>query len=83
MGITLPIHLMLPVYLVLQDSSSDQDDFQSIINELVELDEVRSKVVYHSIRSLDKVKRNFDKSYKPRTFQKGDAMLLWDKRRES
>ena len=44
-NVTLPIHLQLPVYQTLQDSGSDQDDFQRRINELVELDEVRIKVV--------------------------------------
>ena len=82
MNVTLPIHLQLPVYQTLQDSGSDQDDFQSRINELIELDEVRRRAVNQSIKNQDKVKRNFDKSSKPRVFQKGDTVLLWDKRRE-
>ena len=82
-NVTLPIHLKLPVYQVLQESGSDQDDYQSRIHELVELDEVRRRAVDQNTKSRDKVKRNFDKSSRPRTFQKGDTVLLWDKRRET
>ena len=81
-NVTLPIHLKLPVYQALQDSGSDQDDYQSKIHELVELDEVRRKVVDQNIRIQDKVKRNFDRSSRPRIFQKGDTVFSWDKRRE-
>ena len=55
---------------------------QNRINQLVELDEVRRRAVEKSISNQDKVKKNFDKSSKPRSFQKGDTVLLWDKRRE-
>ena len=48
---TLPIHLKLPVYQVLQDSESDKYDYHSRIHELVELDEVRRRAVDHNIRS--------------------------------
>ena len=41
--VTLPIHLKLPVYQVLQESGSDQDDYQSRIHDLVELDESQEK----------------------------------------
>ena len=51
MNVTLPIHLQLPVYQTLQDSGSNQDDFQSRINELTELDEVRRRVVNQSIKN--------------------------------
>ena len=70
------------MYQLLQDFSSNQDAVQNIINQLVELDEVRRRAVEKSISNQDKVKKNFDKSSKPRSFQKGDTVLLWDKRRE-
>ena len=72
MNVTLPIHLKIPVYQALQDSGSYQDDYQSRVHELVELDEVRRKAVDQNIRSQDKLKINFDNSSRPRTFQKGD-----------
>ena len=43
LDVTLPIHLKLPVYQLLQDFSSSQDGFQNRINQLVELDENRRK----------------------------------------
>ena len=55
---------------------------QNRINQLVELNEVRRKTVEKSINNQDKVKKTFDKSSKPRSFQRGDTVLLWDKRRE-
>ena len=55
---------------------------RNIINQLVEFDEVRRRVVEKSISNQDKVKKNFDKSSNPIYFQKGDTVLLWDKRRE-
>ena len=45
MSVTLPIHLKLPVYQVLQESGSNQDDYQSRIHELVELHEIRRRAV--------------------------------------
>ena len=50
---------------------------------MVELDEVKRREVDQNIKNQDKVKRNFDKSSRPRTFQKGDTVLQWDKRREN
>ena len=82
LDVTFPIHLKFLVYQLLQDFSSNQDAVQNIINQLVELDEVRRRAVEKSISNQDKVKKNFDKSSKPRSFQKGDIVLLWDKRRE-
>ena len=37
---------------------------------------------YQSIKNLDKIKRTFDKSTRSGSFQVGDTVLLWDKRRE-
>ena len=50
---------------------------------MVELDEARRRIVDQNIKSQEKVKRNFDKSSRPRTFQKGDTVLLWDANMES
>jgi hypothetical protein len=42
----------------------------------------RRKAFDQSVKNQGKVKRAFDKSSRPRTFQKGDIVLLWDKRKE-
>ena len=52
------------------------------INQIIQLDENRRKALDHSIRNQDKIKRTFDKSARPRPFQIGDTILLWDERRD-
>jgi hypothetical protein len=52
------------------------------MDRLIELDENRRKAFDQSVRNQEKVKRTFDKSSKQRAFQKGDTVLLWDKRKE-
>ena len=80
LDVTLPIHLKLPVYQLLQDFSSNQDDVQIRINQIVELDETKRKAIEKSISNQDKVKKTFDKSSKPRSFQK-DSTSLEEKKR--
>ena len=48
---------------------------------MIELDENKRKSL-DSINNSDKIKRTFDKSTRPGSFQVGDTVLLWDKRRE-
>jgi hypothetical protein len=50
------------------------------MNQLIELDDNRRKEFDQSVRNQEKVKKMFDKSSRPRAFQKGD---LWDKRKKS
>ena len=65
---TLPVHLKLPVYQFVQRYGLD-DNFQQIkIDQLVEMDEIRRKELYQSIKNQEKVKKNFDKSSKQRDF---------------
>ena len=82
LDVTLPIHLKLPMYRLLQNFSSDQDAIQNRVNQLIELDKNRRKSLDQSIRNSNKIKRTFDKSTRPGSFQVGDTVLLWDKRRE-
>ena len=82
LDVTLPVHLKLPVYQLLQAFSTDQNAVQNRMNQLIELDENRRKAFDHSLKNQDKVKKAFDKSSRQRDFQVGDTVLLWDKRRE-
>ena len=77
LDVTSLIHLNLPVYHLLQTFSSDQDAIQNRINQLIKLDESRRNSLDQSIRNLDKVKRNFDRSTHPGSFQVGDIVLHW------
>ena len=52
------------------------------INQIIELDESRRVSLDHSLRHQESMKGTFDKSARPRSFQIGDTVLLWDKRRE-
>ena len=59
--VTLPIHLEVLVYQLLQAFSVDHDALQNGVNQLVELDENRGKAVNLSIKNRDKVKKTFNK----------------------
>ena len=48
----------------------------------MELDENKRKAYDQSYNNQEKIKRDFDKSTKPRLFSVGDTVLLWDKRNE-
>ena len=52
------------------------------INQIVGLDESRRAALDKSLRHQESMKGTFDKSARPRAFQIGDTVLLWDKRRE-
>ena len=82
LDVTLPIHLKLPVYQLLQAFSTDQNAVQNRLDQLIELDENRRKAFDHSLKSQKKIKRAFDKSSRQRDFQVRVTVLLWDKRRE-
>ena len=53
-----------------------------MMNQLIELNENRRKSFDDSLKSQDKGKKTFDKSFRQRDFQVGDTVLLWDKRKE-
>ena len=46
------------------------------------MDENRRKALDQSIKNQEKIKKTFDKSSKPRDFQAGDIVILWEKRKE-
>ena len=52
------------------------------INQIIELDESRRASLDQSLRHQESMKGTFDKLARPRAFQIGDTLLLWDKRRE-
>jgi transposase InsO family protein len=65
---TFLVHLKLPVYQFVQRYGLDDNFQQSRIDQLVELDESRRKVLDQSIRNQEKVKNTFDKSLRQRVF---------------
>ena len=76
------MHLKLLVFSLLQGFASSKDAVENKINQIMELDESKRKAYDQSYKNQEKIKRDFDKSTKPRLFSVGDTVLLWDKRNE-
>jgi hypothetical protein len=73
----LPVHLRLPTYGLVEDTSTEQDAVQNKVNQIIELDEIRQ-----NCRNQIKVKKSFNRSARHRDFIVGDTVLLWDKGKE-
>ena len=67
---------------MLSDYEAKKDEMEQRVNQIIELDESRRESLDQMLRHQESVKGTFDKSAKPRSFQIGDTVLLWDKRRE-
>jgi hypothetical protein len=78
----LPVHLRLPTYGSVEDTSTEQDAVQNRVNQIIELDEIRRRAYDQNCRNQNKVKKAFDRSARYRDFIVGDTVLLWDKGRE-
>jgi transposase InsO family protein len=78
----LPVHLRLPTYGSVEDTSTEQDAVQNRVNQIIELDEIRRRAYDQNCRNQNKVKKAFDRSARQRDFIVGDTVLLWDKGRE-
>jgi hypothetical protein len=78
----LSVHLRLPTYGSVEDTSTEQDAVQNRVNQVIELDEIRRKAYDHNCKNQSKVKKAFDRSARQRDFMIGDTFLLWDKGRE-
>jgi len=57
-------------------------EMQGKIDELIELDENRRYDFDHLIYNQEKKKSKFDKNTRRKRFQKGDFVILWNKRNE-
>jgi hypothetical protein len=53
-----------------------------MVNQVIELDEIRRKAYDQNCRNQSKVKKAFDKLARQRDFMIGDTVFLWDKSRE-
>lgn len=52
------------------------------MNQLVELDENQWKSFDHLVQNQGKIKGMFDKGARQKEFQKGDLVLMWNKKSE-
>ena len=82
MDVTLPVHLKLPAYQLLQHFSTNKDVVQNRIDQIVELDETRRIAFDNICKSQSNIKKSFDRSSRSRSFQVGDMVLLWDRKNE-
>ena len=74
--------MQFPIFKMLLDYSPEEDEMEQRVNQIIELDESRRASLDLLLRHQESVKGTFDKLVKPRSFQIGDMVLLWDKRRE-
>eukprot|EP00253_Pinus_taeda_P015867 PITA_15867 len=81
LDVTLPVHLKLPAYQLLQRFSTNKD-VQNKIDQIVELDETRRITFDNICKSQFNSKKSFDKSSRSRSLQVGDMVLLWDRKNE-
>ena len=79
---TLPLSMQIPIFRMLSDYEAEKDEMEQRVNQIIELDESRRASLDQLLRHQESVKGTFDKLAKPRSFQIGDTILLWDKRRE-
>ena len=79
---TLPLSMQIPIFRMLSDYEAEKDEMEQRVNQIIELDGSRRASLDQLLRHQESVKGTFDKSAKPRSFQIGDTVLLWDKRRE-
>ena len=79
---TLPVSVQIPIFRMLSEYGTEHSEMEQRINQIIELDESRRAALDQSLRHQESMKGTFDKSARPRSFQIGDTVLLWDKRRE-
>jgi hypothetical protein len=78
LDVTLPVHMKLLVYHLVQKYGLDKDFHQNRIDQIIELDENRRKALDQSIKNQENINKTFDKSSRQIYFQEGDAVLLWE-----
>jgi len=82
LDVTLPVHLKLPAYQLLQNFSTNKDVVQNRIDQIVELDEARRTAFDAICKNQSNIKKSFDKVSRSRSLQVGDMVLLWDRKNE-
>ena len=73
-----PIHLVLPVAKFFQEEHDEPNDMVRRMLDLVELQQVRERLVENLESHQKKIKTIFDKKEKVDNFQVGDWVLKWD-----
>lgn len=82
LDVTLPMHLKLLAYQLLQHFSINKNVVQNRIDQIVELDEARRTAFDAICKNQSNIKKSFDKSSRSISLQVGDMVLLWDRKNE-
>jgi hypothetical protein len=78
--ISLKLNALISV--VNTEDTEDSSPIQRRINQLLKLEEERSKALNRTSQRQQSIKRYFDQSKTVNNFQKGDLVLLWNKAKE-
>jgi hypothetical protein len=78
----LPINLALPVMKLWQDEKEEPNHVTRRINQLIEVQQCRTKVDARMQKYQDNMKALFDHKAKNKDFLPDDLVLKWDARRE-
>jgi hypothetical protein len=73
-----PSHLAFPVEKLFQDHQGEPDDMIRRIQQLVEVQETREKLLDKAHDHQQKIKQAFDRKVRKEDFQLGDLVLKWD-----
>ena len=73
-----PASLGLPVMKYLQEHESEPNTIQRIINQLIEVQQMRESIYDRSQLMQDKINSFFDMKVKADDFQLADLILKWD-----
>ena len=80
--VVFPASLGVPVMRYFQEQQEEPNHMQRRINQIIELEEKRSKA-YDKVQShQEKIKNIFDKRVKEEEFQIDDLVLKWDAPKE-
>jgi transposase InsO family protein len=73
-----PTHLSFPMEKFFQDYQGEPDDMVRRIQQLVEVQQTREKLLDKAHDHQQKIKKSFDKKVRKEDFQLGDLVLKWD-----
>lgn len=73
-----PAQLAYPVARFLQEADSEPNDLTRRIDDLVETQQNRERLVDKMVLHQNKIKHIFDKKVKEYSFKTGDLVLKWD-----
>lgn len=77
----IPMHNLLPVYkFILQEDMDIPEPMEERMEQLEELDEIRSQAQEKNMNIQSQMKHLFDKREKNKKFKVGDMVLMWNSR---